>query len=341
MKKFFVILLLIGTVIVYAEGIKDYISSFKENNVDYLLNELSREKQLMEYENARITADSTIALIKSEIMHLDKTGYYLNTQKDLYKRFLNYLFNLDVTARDLNIKKLNYENAKYNYEKSQKLYNKNLISKIELLNAEYQLKNAKYIYDTINEKYNNIIDEFKKFCGISQINLNNIVVNEDKITKKHFDIKSLMNNDIDLKRQMLNYEILEEEFNATKDILSGFELKKKEIEFKKGQYNLLKVKNLKEKQINDLINRFNSLLNEIRINKLQQEYIKLQLKNAEMKLKNGLIEKTQYNQLKIDYLSTLNQITLKYNEVVSVYIDLISLEGSDFESCIEEIISLN
>ena len=81
MRKFLILISVIITSISFALT-NDAISFLKQSD-SYISNELTFEKSMIEYNNAKITADSTISKLNVQVMYYSALSNYQNGKLNL------------------------------------------------------------------------------------------------------------------------------------------------------------------------------------------------------------------------------------------------------------------
>ncbi|WGS65222.1 TolC family protein [Marinitoga aeolica] len=327
---------------IFALSTGELLNSVKINNTDYLLNELNYESNMIDYENAKITADSSAAKLNVQNTYYSIMKGYETTKINLIKNLVNYLFTLKNDQINLQIKQLSFENAQKNYNDSQNLYKKNLISHSNLLNSEYNFKNSQYNLENAKISLMKDFDDFKIFINSDDATLNyNLVINFPELPELTPEkVAGLVENDYDYLIQKTSYQITLNEYNATKDILTGSDLRKKEIDLKKKELNLKELKISKTREIIELINDINLAKLDLSSSLINLQYLEENLKDTEKRYDSGLIEKTQFNQSKISFLSTIMQINNKKMGLVLKYIDLYNYLNEDINNKLLELIEV-
>ncbi|GAB6188479.1 TolC family protein [Marinitoga arctica] len=341
-KGIFLVILSLFSLSVFSFTTADILDSVVKKNTDYLLNDLNYENDMIDYENSKITANSTTAKLNVQNMYFSIMRNYENTKINISKSLVNYLFNLKNAQINVQIKQLSFENAKKNYEDSLNLYKKNLISHSSLLNSEYGFKNAKYNFENAKVSLIKTFEDFSLFTKSDEATINyEIKTNFPDIPKLMDDeILELINKDYDYLMQQISYQISLNEYNATKDFLTGSELKKKEIDLRKKQLSLEELKISKIRAIKQLINDINLSKLDLASSEINLKYLEEILNDSEKRYNNGIIEKSQYNQSKISYLSAISQINNKRMGLVLKYIDLYNYFKEDINKKLIELIEI-
>lgn len=343
MKK--VIFLFIVTLLslnIFALSTGELLDLVKNNNTDYILNELNYENNMIDYENAKITANSTAAKLNVQNTYYSILKSYETTKFNLLKSLVNSLFTLKNDQLNLQIKELSFENAKKNYNDSQNLYSKNLISHSSLLSAEYNFKNSQYSLENAKISLIEDFEDFKTFISSDDATINyELVIKFPELPQLSSEqIEKLVENDYDYLIQKISYQIALNEYNATKGFLTGSDLRKKEIDLRKKELNLKDLKVSKSRAISQLINDIKLAKLDLDSYKINLKYLEENLKDAEKRYNSGLIEKSQYNQSKISYLSTVMQINNKKMALVLKYMDLYNYLGEDINNKFLELIEV-
>jgi outer membrane protein TolC len=310
------------------------------NNTDYVLNELNHESNMIDYENAKVTADSTAAKLNLQNNYYSIMKSYETTKYNLLKNLINMLFSLKNDQINIQIKQLSFENAQKNYDDSKNLYEKNLISHSSLLNAEYNFKNAQYSLENAKITLMNDFEDFKTFINSDDATINyELKINFPELPVVE-DIEKIVENDYDYLIQKVSYQITLNEYNATKEFLSGSDLRKKEIDLKKKELNLNDLKESKIRSIKQLINDINLSKLDLSASLINLKYLEENLKDTEKRYNSGLIEKSQFNQARISFLSTVMQINNKKMGLLLKYMDLYNYLKEDMNEKILELVEL-
>jgi outer membrane protein TolC len=341
-RVIFLFLIALLSLNIFALSTGELLEFIKNNNTDYILNELNYESNMIDYENARITADSTASKLNVQNTYYSIMKGYETTKINLIKNLVNYLFTLKNDQINLQIKQLSFENAQKNYNDSQNLYKKNLISHTNLLNSEYSFKNSQYSLENAKISLMKDFDDFKIFINSDDATLNyNLVVSFPKLPELTPEkIAALVENDYDYLIQKTSYQIALNEYNATKDFLTGSDLRKKEIDLKKKELNLNDLRVSKKMEIMRLINDIKLAKLDLSSSLVNLQYLEENLKDAEKRYNSGLIEKTQFNQSKISFLSAVMQINNKKMGLVLKYIDLYNYLNEDINNKLLELIEV-
>ncbi len=304
-------------VIIFISGfsvtVNEFFSGALNENADYELISLSREKYLMDYDKAMIEATTEEDKLNAENSYYSSMDTEKSDMISLYQSFLSDLFNVYSEGINLKTNEMNLADASETYQNNIYLNEKKIVSDSDLKESKLSLEEEQINYNTSLRNYNTYLEEFSKLTSIS---FDEIVLNVVKADELFVSDEEYLNNDYSLKSSELALKISEYELENMSALSSEYDLKDQEIQVKENKLNYENALESSQEANEDYMIDLNDKYNTIYINSGNLDLLKEEFDDISIRYGKGLISDSDYRS---SYVSMLNSQNSYYSAVQDYY----------------------